>query len=117
MDIATEQRDNISIIQIAGRLDFGNAKTFQSAMERLFEQIESNTKAIVVNCSELEYISSAGLRVFLIGAKLAKNNVIGFTVCNLSPLVKDVFDISGFGNMMPICSDLESALATVDGVQ
>lgn len=113
MNITTEQRDKITIVYAAGRLDFGNAKNFQSTMESLFEAGE---KAIVVDCSELEYISSAGLRVFLICARLASKTTVGFAVCSLSPLVKDVFDISGFGNIMPICSDLESALATVEGV-
>ena len=113
VNITTEHRDEITIVHAEGRLDFGNAKSFQSAIEPLFEQTEGHTRAIVVNCSQLEYISSAGLRVFLVGAKLANKNAMGFTVCNLSPLVKDVFDISGFGNIMPICSDLESALITV----
>lgn len=112
VNITTEEREKIIIVHVAGRLDFGNAKTFQSTMENLFEPAE---KAIVVDCSELEYISSAGLRVFLVCARLASKHTIGFTVCSLSPLVKDVFDISGFDNIMPICSDLESALETVEG--
>ena len=112
MNITTEQRDKITIVYAAGRLDFGNAKTFESTMENLFDPAK---QAIVVDCSDLEYISSAGLRVFLICARLASKHTVGFTVCNLSPLVKDVFDISGFDNMMSICSDLESALATIEG--
>ena len=113
MDIKKEQRGDVIILHVAGRLDFGNAKAFQASMESLFESAIDIASAIVIDCAALEYISSAGLRVFLICARLASKSGLGLAVCNLTPLVKDVFDISGFDNIMAICGNQDAALSAV----
>lgn len=111
MNVVTEKQDSVTVAKAAGRLDFGSASEFQTAMEALFAAGNDSGDGVVVDCEALEYVSSAGLRVFLICARLAKQENMGFAVCNLSPLVLEVFEISGFGNVLTICEDLDAGIA------
>lgn len=115
MNVSSEKQDNVTIAKASGRLDFGSASAFQTAMESTFATENAPGEGVVVDCAELEYVSSAGLRVFLICARLAKQQNMGFAVCNLSPLVMEVFEISGFGNVLTICEDVPTAIAAVKG--
>lgn len=113
MNVTSEKQNDVTIAKATGRLDFGSAGDFQATMEGIFKPENEPGKGVVVDCSELEYVSSAGLRVFLICARLAKQQHMGFAVCNLSPLVMEVFEISGFGNVLTICADVPAAMTAV----
>lgn len=113
MKITTVQHDNVTVVTVNGRLDFGNAKAFQTELETQLSNGDALSVGLIVDCEHLEYVSSAGLRGFLIGARLAGRKDVAFAVCNLMALVQDVFEISGFGNLMPIFTDLNDAMTTL----
>ncbi len=110
MNVTIESVDGVSVALPAGRLDFGAAGPFQQQLE---QAIAAKPKALVVDCNGLEYVSSAGLRVFLVAARAAKAAGIGFAVSDLKPTVKEVFDLTGFANVITICVERASALASV----
>lgn len=91
----------------SGRLDSTNAMTFQSV---LLDAIETG-KNIVVDCSNLAYISSAGLRSLLVAAKAAESKRIAFSICALAPNVREVFSITGFDKIIRLHGDLDAALS------
>lgn len=74
------------------------------------EVIEGGCAKLVLDCSGLNYISSSGLRVFLIVQK--KMTVVKglFFTCNLQPGIQEIFNISGFSSIFSIFPDKESAL-------
>lgn len=56
---------------------------------------------LVLDFKGLQYVSSAGLRV-LLGAQKAMNKQGKMTLCNVSEVIKDVFDITGFSDILTI---------------
>ena len=66
---------------------------------------------MVVDFGNLDYISSAGLRVILKATKELKRSEGLFVLCEMKDYVKEVFEISGFDSFLPIVRDMEAALA------
>jgi anti-anti-sigma factor len=106
----TENVNGVAVALPVGRLDFGAAAAFQQQLEHA---VAAKPSGLVVDCSGLDYVSSAGLRVFLVAARAAKAAGVGFAVSNLKPAVKEVFDLTGFGNVITLCVDRAAALASV----
>lgn len=62
-------------------------------------QSVSDAKSLVIDCSNLEYISSAGLRV-LLSAHKAFATKGGMTVTNVCDMVLDIFEVTGFKEIL-----------------
>ncbi len=108
MEFQTEKRGQRVVLWASGRMDANTSSEFEQKCEDL---INDGTKDIVVDLSGLEYISSAGLRSILAIGKKLKGEGGNFSFCNLQGMVKEVFDISGFGSLFAIHGTLEEALA------
>lgn len=93
-----------------GRLDFEAASGFQETVERLFAA-PAKPAAVIVDGAALEYVSSAGLRAVLLGARAAQRASIPFALCALQPAVREVFDLSGFSRIIAVHPDRATALA------
>ena len=92
-------RENGTItIAIEGRLDTSTSPRFQEALIPLFDE----AKIVKLDFANVAYVSSAGLRVLLIGQKTAKSNNASMTLFNVSEEVMEVFDMTGFSNMLNI---------------
>ncbi|MFP4168364.1 MAG: STAS domain-containing protein [Desulfonatronovibrionaceae bacterium] len=108
MEFTTEQQSDKTILKASGRMDATTSSEFE---KKCTELINKGSLHIIVDLSGLEYISSAGLRSILAVGKKLKADGGSFAFCNLRGMVKEVFDISGFGSLFPIHDTLESALA------
>jgi anti-anti-sigma factor len=108
--MSTENINGITVALPAGRLDFGAAAPFQQQLE---QAVAAKPRGLVVDCTSLDYVSSAGLRVFLVAARAAKAGGVGFAVCSMKPAVKEVFDLTGFGNVITLCDDRAAAVAAL----
>ena len=83
-------------IMITGRIDSNNAKQFE---DELLAAVGENSETATLDAAELEYISSAGLRVFL---KLKKSIKGSVNVINVSPEVYDIFEVTGFTSLLSV---------------
>lgn len=101
------KRDNALILKLSGRLDANTSGTLE---DRFTELLDSQEKNYIVDMSEVDYISSIGLRVLLVLAKKAKKNMDQIVLCNLQKQVHEVFEIAGFTTIFTICKDEEEAL-------
>ncbi|HUR32940.1 MAG TPA: STAS domain-containing protein [Vicinamibacterales bacterium] len=90
MHIGESTRDGWQVVAVTGRVDGLTAATLEGALTAAAGQHDR----VAVDCSGIEYISSAGLRALLEGARVAQAANHTFTVCAPSPRVKHVFDIS-----------------------
>ena len=88
--------DGVLTIFLAGRIDSGNAAEVERCITAIREA--NPAAAIVLDCEKLEYISSAGLRVIL----RCKKSVADTTLVNVSPEVYEIFDMTGFTEMMDV---------------
>ncbi len=107
MECEVKKVNDVSVLHVIGRLDASNAKEFEG---QVIEWIDSGETAFVVNLEKLSYISSAGLRVFLLaGKKLSGKGHI--YLCCLQDHVNEVFEMSGFSSIFRIFKDQESAVS------
>lgn len=87
------------VVTFQGRLDTAAAVQVERDMQPLFQCKDT---AIELDCSQLEYISSSGLRLFLMLLKTATANNTKVSVANLNGLVSEVFEETGFNNLFNI---------------
>ena len=95
-EISYEIRDNDILIALKGHIDSTNAPGVEK--EALAALDQAPQKDILIDAAELEYISSAGLRVILHLRKINEN----IRIINVNPDVFDIFDMTGFTQMMTI---------------
>lgn len=115
MKVRLETLARATIVLPQGRLDFSAAADFQSQVEQALADAGPPPAALIIDCVDLEYVSSAGLRVFLLAARSAQRSGLSFAVCALRQPVREVFDLSGFSRVMAVHPDQASALAHSSG--
>ena len=108
MEIREENSAGVTVLKPVGRLDSHASREFEAGVMRV---VETGRGALVVDCGELDYISSAGLRVLLLAAKNLKLAARKIILCALRENVQEVFDISGFSSLFEIYDTREAALA------
>jgi anti-anti-sigma factor len=80
--------------------------------QRILALIDAGEKRLVIDCAQLQYISSAGLRVLLIAAKrLSDSGKLALAALNNQ--IRDVFDIAGFSSIFQIYRTQDDAVAAV----
>ena len=107
MELYHEKKGDNLIITIKGRLDAGTTPEAEKAIRKIIE--EGNAR-LLFNLSDLEYLSSVGLRVILwvtkeIAAKKGK-----LVLCALNQYVMEIFEVSGFDRLIPIEETVESGI-------
>jgi anti-anti-sigma factor len=93
IDISQRHSDGLVTVRIEGRIDSLTSQTIQQYLENL---TESGERRIILDFSQINYISSAGLRILLLIQKQLKKVEGEIVLCNLSPAIADVFRMSGF---------------------
>lgn len=107
MEIDFDEHDGICVADLSGRLDAVNSSKAENLIRK---KVEEGVNKIVFNLENLEYISSAGLRVLLIASKLLRKSNGSTVVCCLNENVSKVFDISGFSSVIKVENTLDEAL-------
>jgi anti-sigma B factor antagonist len=107
MDIIEEKQGGINIFKLNGRLDSNTSQGFE---KKLFQAISDGSKTMVVDFKDLDYISSAGLRVILKATKAIKREDGRIMLCSMQDYVKEVFEIAGFDSFLPIVANMDDAL-------
>jgi anti-anti-sigma factor len=110
MEFAHENAGDVVVAKISGRLDSSSAP---SAEEQLTLLIANSTPRLVIDLSNLEYISSAGLRVLLVVARKVQQAQGKLSLFGLAPGVRDVFSISGFDTIFTVRDDAAAAIAAI----
>ena len=98
MTINKNRSDNKTTFALSGRLDTTTAPALQEILIPEFDAV----KDVVLDFSDLTYVSSAGLRVLLMGQKTAKAKEGKLTVVNVSDEIMEVFEMTGFADMLTI---------------
>lgn len=99
MDVIINKVDNKFDVTLTGRLDTTNADQFQKDIEIL---MEGEKPDITLDCKDMEYTSSQGLRMFLMLQKSVNSRGGSLVMKDMKPQVKEVFDITGFSNIINI---------------
>lgn len=99
MEIKIITEGEVDIIQIIGRVDTATSAQLEEKINPYFSQAGSK---VMFDCKDMDYISSSGLRVFLLAHKNIAMKGGSFSISNLSPQVKSVFDMTGFSKILKI---------------
>ncbi len=99
MDTIITKQDPKTIVTINGRIDTTNAKDFETAIKPLLVGLN---RIIEVDCTNLSYISSSGLRVFLTMQKSMMANKGKLTLKNMNDGILEVFKMTGFASIFTI---------------
>ena len=107
MDIIEKRLNEIIIFKLNGNL---NSNTSPELEDKIFEAIKNESKNMILDFEDLDYISSAGLRVIMKAAKNLKQSEGMIVLCSMQDYVKEVFEIAGFDAYLPIFSNMDDAL-------
>jgi anti-anti-sigma factor len=107
MDISEDRKADAVVLALSGKLDATTAKTFE---DRILGVINSGAQRLVVDLALLEYVSSSGLRVFLLAAKRLQATDGKIAMCGLQDHVRQVFDLAGFSSILSIYGSRDEAI-------
>jgi anti-sigma B factor antagonist len=107
MEISVTESGDVRILSFQGNLDTNTSPDAENEINGL---IEAGSQKLLVNFENLDYISSAGLRILLATAKKLKASQGDLKICCLNETVQEVFDISGFATILSVSKTEEEAL-------
>ena len=99
MEVIINKQEGKTLVELNGRIDTTNADQFQQEVSPL---MEGDQMDIDIDCSGMTYTSSQGLRTFLLLQKSVNARGGKMVLHNMNPMVKEVFDITGFSNIITI---------------
>jgi anti-sigma B factor antagonist len=97
MNIRLEKQNELLVISLQGRLDTNTSP----ALEEHITSLDADIKDLVLDMKELEYISSAGLRV-LLAAQKKMNKIGSMKVTNVCDSIMEIFEITGFIDILVV---------------
>ena len=107
MHFSHSSANGVQILGLIGRLDANSSPDAETQLSRLIDRGETR---VLINLEQLDYLSSAGLRVLLVAAKRL-NSIDGeLRICGTNDLVKEIFQISGFDNILNVHDTQTDAL-------
>ncbi|HDP98121.1 MAG TPA: anti-sigma factor antagonist [bacterium] len=106
-EVTKREQGNINILNIKGYLDAHTAPQLEEEIQKL---VDDGKYHILVNFSELAYISSAGLGVFMGFIENIRNNNGDIKLSNMNPKIYRVFDLLGFPELYDIVENEQDAI-------
>lgn len=97
MTVNVDKNGDVATVVVEGRLDTVTAPELENVLKDVYDSV----KTLVFDFGKLEYISSAGLRV-LLGTQKTMNKYGSMVVKNVVPVVMEVFEITGFKDILTI---------------
>lgn len=112
MDISVQKSGQISVVSIAGSID---ALTADQIIGCVDEQINSGEKYLVLDLSEVQFMSSAGLRVILGALKETRKQGGNLYLAGAQAGVERVLKMSGFSKILKIYDNVDNAITQHKG--
>lgn len=110
MTYSEEQENHVIVANLGGEVD---SITSSELEKRVLSLLDGGAKNLLLDCTRLSYINSAGLRIFLLAAKqLDGRGSLAF--CGLAPNVRFVFETIGFDRILTIHPDRATAIKAMN---
>ncbi len=114
VEIEEKTKDDMLQLVVVGEVDASSSIYLDNAIRNA---MESGNLKILVDCTGLNYISSAGLGVFMSYLEDFKERGVRFVVCGLQEKVNHVFELLGLENLLKIVATQREAEAYLNGTQ
>jgi len=112
VEIKSVETNDVNTIYVIGEVDASSS----IHLDQSINDATKKYKKILVDCQQLEYISSAGLGVFMSYINDLEENKIRMVIYGLSDKVKHVFQILGLDQLLKITDTEDEAKSLVNGV-
>jgi anti-anti-sigma factor len=113
MEIANQTYGDVLVLSPAGRIDHANSENFRNALTPFVERCKAGGQKLVLDLAGVDYVSSAGLRCFMLAEKQAKAQGGTIVVAGMQPVVKEIFEISRFTLVFATFATVREAVAKV----
>lgn len=113
MNVSARRFANAVVLQVKGRLDQDTCEAFRGQLMTFVDTAARDGGAIVLDLSSLEYVSSAGLRCFMLASRQAKAQHGRIFVAALQPMVSEIFQISHFNLVFQVFPTVREAVGAV----
>ncbi len=113
MDIGARSFANVTVIAPRGRIDHQSADAFGAALAPHLERCEGESCKLVLDLSEVDYMSSVGLRALMVAAKQARAQGGTIVVSGLGETLREIFQISRFDRVFTVYDGVREALNSV----
>ena len=110
MQIESSDRGNVVVVKVSGRMDAANAHEFQGECD---SWIARGATHILVELSDLQYVSSMGLSCFLAVAKALQAKAGSLVLCRLRGLPRQVFEMTRLIGLFPVFDTVDAAIASL----
>ena len=111
MTVLPRRFANAVVLSVSGRLDQDTCEDFRGELMKHVEQTARDGGAIILDLAGLEYVSSAGLRCFMLASRQAKTQHGRIVVAALQPMVTEIFEISHFNLVFQVFPAVREAVA------
>jgi anti-anti-sigma factor len=113
MNVTSRHYGNAVVVKVSGRLDQDTCEPFRVQLTEMVEAAARQKGTVVLDLSGLEYVSSAGLRCFMLASREARARNARILVAALQPMVAEIFAISHFNLVFQLFPGVREALAAV----
>ncbi len=111
IEITKAQEEDIFVLNVIGDVDASSSIELDSAINSSLEEAH---RKILVDCKSLNYISSAGLGVFMSYIQEFESREITLVLCNMNDKVQSVFEILGLDQLLKITGNKDQAKKFLD---
>lgn len=115
MDLTENRNGSVVTLGASGRIDHQTADAFQQALDPYLGDCKEGGDKVVLDFSDVNYVSSVGLRVLLMASKKTKAQKGQICVAGMQPTVGEVFRISRFDTILPAYDTVDDAVAAFAG--
>jgi anti-anti-sigma factor len=110
VELIEAKQDGVAVVEPRGRIDTAGAKPFGDRMAAL---INAGTRHLLIDLGQVAYISSAGFRALLIGAKMMDQVQGKLVLCGMSAEIKRLFEIGNFTDLFTICATRDEGIVKI----
>jgi len=108
-----QEREHVFSARLKGSLDGDNYLDLEKELQKI---IKDDTKAVILDMSEVDYVSSAGIRSVMWARKTLKAMNANFSMVNLKPQIKNIFDTMKLLPILDIFNDMPEADKYIDQI-
>jgi anti-sigma B factor antagonist len=111
MEIRNKTYGDVLVLSPEGRIDHANSENFRNGLVPFVERCTASGEKLVLDLTGVDYISSAGLRCFMLAEKQTKAQGGTMVVASMQPVVKEIFEISRFTLVFATFAAVREAVA------
>jgi len=108
MEYSLDMQDNAVIVRVDGRVDESTWEAFGAGLSDAVQQAgQSGLALVVIDLSELDYMSSRGLRVLTVAKRQADESAISISLASPNDVMREILAISRYDKLFTITDTIE----------